>query len=150
VPPPSEADQEILVLLVRARGGYGNTVAARLAAAGFDDLPRNGPFVLGGMAGHGGSAVEMIRSLGVTRQAASQLIDTLVLRGYLIREINTDDRRRMNIVLTERGHAAAAAIRAGIAEVDTRLAQALSPAELAGLRAGLAALGEIGEETRRG
>ena len=150
MPSPAAEDEEILLLLVRARGGYGNTVAARLAAAGFDDLPRNGPFVLGGMAGRGGSAVEMIRSLGVTRQAASQLIDTLVLRGYLSREINTEDRRRMNIVLTERGHAAAAAIRAGIAEVDARLAQRLSPAELGGLRAGLAALGDIGEETARG
>jgi DNA-binding MarR family transcriptional regulator len=150
VPSPAAEDAEILVLLVRARGGYGNTIAAHLAAAGFDDLPRNGPFVLGGMAGHGGSAVEMIRSLGVTRQAASQLIDTLVLRGYLTREINPEDRRRMNIVLTERGRAAAAAIRAGIGEVDARLAQLLSPAELAGLRAGLAALGEIGEKTERG
>ena len=135
---------------MRARGGYGNTIAAHLAAAGFDDLPRNGPFVLGGMASHGGSAVEMIRSLGVTRQAASQLIDTLVLRGYLSREINPEDRRRMNIVLTERGGAAAAAIRAGIGEVDASLAQSLSPAELAGLRAGLAALGEIGEKTEPG
>ena len=146
MPSPAAEDAEILVLLVRARGGYGNTIAAHLAAAGFDDLPRNGPFVLGGMASHGGSAVEMIRSLGVTRQAASQLIDTLVLRGYLSREINPEDRRRMNIVLTERGGAAAAAIRAGIGEVDASLAQSLSPAELAGLRAGLAALGEIGEK----
>lgn len=150
MPSPAGQAEEILVLLVRARGGYGNTIAAHLAAAGFDDLPRNGPFVLGGMAGRGGSAVEMIRSLGVTRQAASQLIDTLVLRGYLSREVNSDDRRRMNIVLTERGRAAAAEIRAGTAEVEARLAQSLSAAELAGLRAGLAALGEIGEKTGRG
>ena len=149
---PSRAaeDEEVLVLLVRARGGYGNTVAAHLAAAGFDDLPRNGPFLIGGMAGRGGSAVEMIRGLGVTRQAASQLIDTLVLRGYLSREVNPDDRRRLNIVLTERGCAAAAVIRAAIGEVDARLARLLSPAELAGLRAGLAALGEISEETEDG
>ena len=138
------------MLLVRARGGYGNTISAHLAAAGFDDLPRNGPFVLGEMAGNRGSAVEMIRSLGVTRQAASQLIDTLVLRGYLSREINPEDRRRMNIVLTERGRAAAAAIRAGIEQVEAELARTLSPAELAGLRAGLAALAAIGERTEHG
>ena len=138
------------MLLVRARGGYGNTIGAHLAAAGFDDLPRNGPFVLGGMASNRGSAVEMIRSLGVTRQAASQLIDTLVLRGYLSREINPEDRRRMNIVLTERGRAAAAAIRAGIEQVEAELARTLSPAELAGLRAGLAALAAIGERTEHG
>ena len=138
------------MLLVRAHGGYGNTISAHLAAAGFDDLPRSGPFVLGGMAGHRGSAVEMIRSLGVTRQAASQLIDTLVLRGYLSREINPEDRRRMNIVLTERGRAAAAAIRAGIDQVEAELARMLTPADLAGLRAGLAALGQIREKTERG
>ena len=138
------------MLLVRARGGYGNTISAHLAAAGFDDLPRSGPFVLGGMASHRGSAVEMIRSLGVTRQAASQLIDTLVLRGYLSREINPEDRRRMNVVLTERGRAAAAAIRAGIDEVEAELARMLTPADLAGLRAGLAALGQIREKTERG
>jgi DNA-binding MarR family transcriptional regulator len=150
VPFPAAEDEEILVLLVRARGGYGNTISAHLAAAGFDDLPRSGPFVLGGMAGHRGSAVEMIRSLGVTRQAASQLIDTLVLRGYLSREINPEDRRRMNIVLTERGRAAAAAIRAGVDQVEAELARMLTPADLAGLRAGLAALGQIREKTERG
>jgi DNA-binding MarR family transcriptional regulator len=156
--------EEILVLLVRARGGYGNTISAHLTAAGFDDLPRNGPFVLGGLAAprpagvsaetptlarSAVSAVELIRSLGVTRQAASQLIDTLVLRGYLSREINPDDRRRMNIVLTERGRTAAAAIRAGIDQVEAELAEALSPDEIAGLRAGLAALGRIRERTER-
>jgi DNA-binding MarR family transcriptional regulator len=149
-PTPPAEEEEILVLLVRARGGYANTVAARLWEAGFDDLPRNGPFLLGGMANRGGSAVEMIRSLGVTRQAASQLIDTLVLRGYLSRESNPDDRRRLNIVLTDLGRAAAAAIGAATAEVNARLAQMLSPAELDGLRAGLAALGEIREETELG
>jgi len=149
MPPAGEEEQTLLLLLLRARGGYGNTIAAHLAAGGFDDLPRNGRFVLSGMDRHGGSAVELIRSLGVSRQAASQLIDTLVLRGYLRRESNPDDRRRLNIVLTERGRAAGAAIRAATAEVNARLAQMLSPAELDGLRAGLAALGEIKEETER-
>ena len=47
----------------------------------------------------------------------------------------------MDIELTERGRAAAAVVRAGTAEVDRQLAM-LSPGELAGLRAGLAALGD--------
>ena len=94
---------DIPALLRSARGAYSNTVAAMLAGRRFDDLPRNGPFVLGGMANHGGSAVPLIQSLGVSRQAASQLIDTLVLRGYLGRQVNCDDRRRLDIELTERG-----------------------------------------------
>jgi DNA-binding MarR family transcriptional regulator len=118
-----------------------------LAAAGFEDLPRNGPFVLGGMAHHGGSAVEMIRGLGVSRQAASQLIDVLVLRGYLGRQVNRDDRRRLDIELTERGRAAAAVVRAAVEQIDRQLTARLSPAELAGLRAGLAALAAIKAQT---
>lgn len=137
---------DIPVLLRGARGSYGDAIAAMLAAAGFEDLPRNGPFVLGGMANHDGSAVDMIRGLGVSRQAASQLIDTLVLRGYLSRQINSDDRRRMDIQLTERGHAAAVVVRAAVKKVDRQLTAMLSPAELAGLRAGLTALATIKEK----
>jgi DNA-binding MarR family transcriptional regulator len=92
----------------------------------------------------------MIRGLGITRQAASQLIDTLVLRGYLRRELNADDRRRVNIALTERGRAAAAVIHAAIEQVEAELVRMLSPDELAGLRSGLEALGAISERTRRG
>jgi DNA-binding MarR family transcriptional regulator len=145
--PAAPDPSDIPALLRGARGSYGNTIAAMLAAAGFEDLPRNGPFVLGGMANHGGSAVEMIRGLGVSRQAASQLIDTLVLRGYLSRQINSDDRRRMDIELTERGRAAAALVRDAVKKVDLQLTAMLSPVELTGLRAGLAALATISERT---
>ena len=141
-------DANIPALLRGARGSYAHTIAAFLAEAGCDDLPRNGPFVLGGMANRSASAVDMIRGLGVTRQAASQLIDTLVVRGYLSREVNPADRRRLNIELTDRGRAAAEAIGAAIGQVDEELAAMITPAELAGLRAGLAALAEIRERTR--
>ena len=133
----------IPALMRAARGSYARAIAAQLAAAGFDDLPRNGGFVLGGMANYGGSAGEMIHGLGISKQAASQLIDTLVVRGYLTREINQDDRRRMVIDLTERGRSAAASVRAGVEAIDAELARMISPAQLAGLRAGLEALGEI-------
>src|ERR1700760_4506894 len=118
---PAGDDVNIPVLLRGARGSYARTIAAYLTEAGCDDLPRNGPFVLGGMANHRGSAVDMIRGLEVTRQAASQLIDTLVVRGYLSREVNPEDRRRLNIELTERGRAAAAAIAMAIDRVDDEL-----------------------------
>jgi DNA-binding MarR family transcriptional regulator len=140
-----EEDVVIPALLRAARGSYAQAIRGRLSDAGFDDLPRNGGFVLGGMANHGGSAVDMIRGLGVSKQAASQLIDTLVHRGYLTRDMNPNDRRRMTIELTERGRGAAAAVRSGVEAVDAELAQMLTPAELAGLRSGLAALGHIKE-----
>ncbi len=130
-------------LLRAARGAYGRVIQSRLTAAGFEDVPRNGAFVLGGMANHGGSAAYLVRELGVTKQAASQLIDTLVMRGYLERAINPNDRRRMTIDVTERGRAAAGIVRAGVLAVDAEVAGMITPAELAGLRAGLEALGAI-------
>jgi DNA-binding MarR family transcriptional regulator len=142
-------DVSVPALLRGARGSYACTIVAFLAEAGFDDLPQNGPFVLGGMAGRRASAVDMIRGLGVTRQAASQLIDTLVVRGYLSRQVNPSDRRRLDVELTDRGRAAAEVIAAAIRQVDAELATMITPAELAGLRAGLTALATIKERTRR-
>src|SRR5471032_754835 len=116
----------IPALLRAARGAYGHAVRSRLASGGFEDLPGNGPYVLGGMANHGGTAGDLIRQLGVSKQAASQLIDTLVLRGYLERTVNADDRRRMTIELTDRGRAAAEAVAEGFNAVDAELANLLS------------------------
>jgi DNA-binding MarR family transcriptional regulator len=141
-------DVNIPALLRAARGSYAHTIADFLAEAGCDDLPQNGPFVLGGMANRGASAVDMIRGLGVSRQAASQLIDILVVRGYLSREVNPADRRRLNIELTERGRAAAGAIAAAIGRVDEELATMITPSELAGLRAGLLALAQIKDQIK--
>ncbi len=92
---PAAVDVSIPALLRAARGAYGNAIRARLAAADCDDMPRNGPYVLGGMASRGGSAGDLIRQLRVTKQAASQLIDTLVVRGYLDRRGDPQDGRRM-------------------------------------------------------
>jgi DNA-binding MarR family transcriptional regulator len=140
------ADQIVLPALIRfARGAYGQAIRARLAAAGYDDLPRNAAFILGGMANQGGTAGDLIRQLGVTKQAASQLIDTLVLRGYLERGVDPDDRRRMTIELTDRGRGAAECVRAGVVAVDEELAERCPPEVIYGLRAGLVALIEIRE-----
>jgi DNA-binding MarR family transcriptional regulator len=151
VPVPAGAEEVVVPALLRAaRGAYGDAVRARLAAAGFDDLPQNGPYILGGMANRDGSAGDLVRELGISKQAASQLIDALVLRGYLERAVDPADRRRLTIALTDRGRAAAAAVRAGVEEVDEALAGRLSPAELHGLLLGLGALAEIRAQSRAG
>lgn len=78
----------IPALLRASSGSYGHAIAVRLAAAGYDDMPRNGSYLLGGMVNHGGSTGQLVRQLGVSKQAASQLIDTLVVRGYLRRGVD--------------------------------------------------------------
>jgi DNA-binding MarR family transcriptional regulator len=54
----------------------------------------------------------------------------------------------MDIELTERGRAAAVVIRSAVEQVHRQLVAKISPAELAGLRAGLAALAAIKQETQ--
>lgn len=135
----------IPALLRAARRPYRQAIIEGLAEAGFDDMPRNGSYVLGGIVNRGGSASRLVHELGVTKQAASQLVDTLVLRGYLERATDPADRRRIIIQVTERGRAAAAAVRDAVETVDAELATRLSTTEIAALRTGLSALADIAE-----
>jgi len=58
-----------------ARGSYGHAIRRHLAAAEFDDLPRNSAFVLGGMANWGISATDLIRDLrSRNKQPANSLM----------------------------------------------------------------------------
>ena len=138
----------IPALLRAARGTYAAAIAGQLASAGIDDLPRHGAFVLGGMAGRGAMAADLIDGLGIGRQQAAQLVDTLVTRGYLTREESPGDRRRGTLALTDRGRLAAAEIRAAIEDIDDELGRRLAPDQLIGLRAGLFALAQIKREQR--
>lgn len=145
-----EAEGLLLPALLRAsRGSYGEAVRASLEQAGFVDVPRNGAFVLGGVVNQGVAARDLVRQLGVSKQAASQLVDTLVVRGYLERTPDEQDRRRVTLRATERGAAAATAVRDAVRSVDEQLARLLTAEQLSGLRAGLVALCDIRDELER-
>jgi DNA-binding MarR family transcriptional regulator len=133
-PPP------LPVLLRAGLVAYRERVQEQLAAAGFDDLPRGGPYVLGAMANRGGGARDVIEQLGVSKQAASKLIDALVVRGYLDREVDPDDRRRLTLTVTARGRAAAGVVGRAVASVERELAGEIGRDAVDVLRRGLAAL----------
>ena len=128
-------------LLRAARRSYSQAVAVRLEGAGFDDLPRDGGYLLQALAAEGvASPCQLSRDTSVTRQAGSQLIDTLLRRGYVRRWNHPQDGRRTVVELTDRGRAAAELVRAAVAGVEAGLAELLTPTEQAGFRAGLLAL----------
>lgn len=133
-------------LLRVAHGAYVHAVEARLAAAGVFDLPRQGPFALAGIARHGGSMTYLTRELAVSKQAASQLIDALVQRGYLERCEDPDDRRRISLTLTERGLSVARAVHESVDLVERELRTRVPAEQIEGLRAGLIALCHMREE----
>jgi DNA-binding MarR family transcriptional regulator len=82
----------------------------------------------------------------VSKQAAGQLVDTLVTRGYLDRSPDPEDRRRLTITLTQRGHAAAAVIRAAVQRVDADLVARVGQEYIAHARLVLAALIEANDD----
>lgn len=133
-------------LLRAAREAYGAAIRAALRSDGFEDVPRNGAFVLGGMDRNGSSLGEVIKALHLSKQAGGQLVDTLVTRGYLDRTVDPTDRRRLSLSLTERGTAAAAVIRGAVEGVDGTLAERRGAAEIAAARKVLAALIVIRDE----
>jgi DNA-binding MarR family transcriptional regulator len=135
-----------------AREVYREAVREALAGAGCDDIPRNAVFVLAGL-DHGAKETEfspqadVVASLGLSKQMASQLIDTLVLREYLERRNDPVDRRRMEVRLTGRGRSAAIAIRSATDAIDATIANLITTDQLNGFRAGLAAYQVIRERS---
>jgi DNA-binding MarR family transcriptional regulator len=129
-------------LMRLARGSYKRAIDAEYAARGIDDVPNPGGYVIAYLANGEESIPEMIEGLGIRKREFNNLVDSLVLRGYITRQTDPDA-GRVSFALTERGRAAAEAIFEGGRVVDEELERRLSAAELAGLRRGLAALGEI-------
>jgi DNA-binding MarR family transcriptional regulator len=144
VTPPArtslDGDITTPMLLRTGRRAYAAAMRSELVRRGLEDLPRNGPFVIRAVARSGAALSEIADELAVSKQAASKLIDLLVARGFIDRSADPSDRRRITLTLTRRGKKAVEAVEAGTARVDAALADALSPDEMAGFRAGLNAL----------
>jgi DNA-binding MarR family transcriptional regulator len=128
-----------------ARNVYAAEIRKALIAAECDDMPRNGVYVIGSIARSGAPLGRIIRELAISKQAAGQLVDTLVLRGYLVREVDPEDRRRLTLTLTERGSAAAAASRSAVERIDAELLSRVGPAAIRQTLATLHALIQLGE-----
>lgn len=134
-------DEVALGALLRVAGNtYATAMRDALAAEGFDDLPRDGVFFLGAIRGANTSLSDVIRWLGSSKQSVGQLVDTLVLRGYVHRDVDEQDRRRLKITLTERGEQVAAIARRVTRSIDEKLLQAVGAAHVDCTRATLKAL----------
>lgn len=142
--PTTPYDDLVLpVLLQEARGAHTRAIRDALAAAGFDDMPRAGGRVIGRIARGGTNVTEVAGAYGVSKQAGSQLVDTLVTRGYVERIPDAADRRRMTVALTDRGRAAAKEIRAAIDRVDAAHIDAIGAEEHYRMRRALGVLADL-------
>ena len=87
---PSIADTYFTIpeLMRVARGSYKRAVDVELAAGGLEDLPTGSGYLLAYLVSDEESIAEKIEGLGIRQREFRQLADTLVVRGYITREID--------------------------------------------------------------
>ncbi|WP_369187342.1 MarR family winged helix-turn-helix transcriptional regulator [Streptomyces sp. R08] len=90
--------------LLTAAGDLTKRINDGVVARGFDARPAYG-FAFARLAPDGATATDLAAHLGVTKQAASQLVDELVRKGYAERCPHPGDARARLVVLTESGWA---------------------------------------------
>jgi len=112
-------------------------VQAGLAHRGFDDVRPAHGFAFVRISAGGTTTGELAVHLGITKQAASQLVEQLVQRGYLTREEDPRDARARVLRLTERGRGCTAAARAAAIETVEAWRGQLEPAQFETLRTAL-------------
>jgi DNA-binding MarR family transcriptional regulator len=90
--------------LLAAAGDLTQRIHDGVIARGFEGRPAYG-FAFARLAPDGATVTDLAAHLGVTKQAASQLVDELVRKGYAERRPHPGDARARLVVLTERGWA---------------------------------------------
>ena len=108
--------QALAVGLLSAGRALVDGISAGVRARGFEDLRPAHGFAFARLAPDGATITQLAEHLGVTRQAAAQLVDELLARGYVRRGRHPDDARARLITLTDRGWACTRAAEAAIAD----------------------------------
>ncbi|MGW1618631.1 MarR family winged helix-turn-helix transcriptional regulator [Streptomyces sp. NPDC002172] len=103
--------------LLAAAGELTQRINDGVVARGFDGMRPAHGFAFSRLAPDGATVTELAAHLGVTKQAASQLVDEIVRKGYAERRPHPGDARARLIVLTGRGWACTRAAEEAAAEV---------------------------------
>ncbi|MEU7909094.1 MarR family transcriptional regulator [Actinoplanes sp. NPDC049118] len=135
---------DLPVLLLSAARALVDGIDAGVRARGFADLRPAHGFAFVRLSGDGATVGQLAEHLNVTKQAASQMIEELVTKGYVTRRPHPDDARARLVVLTPKGWACTRAADEAATEVLRPWADTLGPQRLAALRADLSRLATPG------
>ncbi|GAB1330496.1 MarR family winged helix-turn-helix transcriptional regulator [Streptomyces sennicomposti] len=91
--------------LLAVAGELTQRIHEGVVARGFEGLRPAHGFAFARLSPAGATVTELASHLGVTKQAASQLVDEIVRKGYAERRPHPEDARARLIVLTGRGRA---------------------------------------------
>ncbi len=94
---------EIAVALLQSSRALVDELHARLEQRGHPGLRPVHGYAFQSVGAGGTTSGALAVDLGMTKQAAGQIVDELARKGYLRRTSDAADRRRKLIVLTERG-----------------------------------------------
>lgn len=106
----------------------------RLRALGWTDVRPAFGFVLLAARDQPTSVTGLAALMGVTKQAASKLVETMVASGYVQRESGAPDGRQRPVRLTPRGEELLRAVEQIYAELEQEWAQVIGPADLRRMR----------------
>lgn len=117
-------------LLRRVNQRYRAEVVGALEEAGFGKIPQPGYWALMAAAGGASDARHLVSVMGVSKQAVSKVVESLVAGGFLERRPHGADRRKIDLLLTQKGRRAVEAIEAAVDRTDRRLAAELGSTSL--------------------
>jgi DNA-binding MarR family transcriptional regulator len=120
--------------LLAASRALVDGISAGVRARGFDDVRPAHGFAFSRLSAGGATITQLAEHLDVTRQAAAQLVDELIAKGYVERHPHPLDARARLVVLTEKGWACTRAAEAAISDTLRPWEQELGPKRLRALR----------------
>jgi len=112
-------------------------ISAGVRARGFADIRPAHGFAFTRLAAGDATVTDLAGHLGVTRQAAAQLVDELVAKGYAERRPHPGDARARLVTLTPKGWACTQAAEAAITDTIRPWAAALGEQRLLALTSDL-------------
>ncbi|MFQ6143571.1 MarR family winged helix-turn-helix transcriptional regulator [Streptomyces seoulensis] len=130
--------------LLAVAGELSRRIHDGVVARGFEGLRPAHGFAFARMSPAGATVTELAAHLGVTKQAASQLVDEIVRKGYAERRPHPEDARARLIVLTERGRACTRAAEESAADAVRAWAGVLGEEQVRSLGRQLALLAPHG------
>ncbi|MGP3924358.1 MarR family winged helix-turn-helix transcriptional regulator [Streptomyces sp. 8N616] len=110
----------------------------RLAEAGYGDLRPVHGMAFQVLRDGGATSSELAERLGVTKQAAGQIVDDLERRGYVRREAHPAGGRRRLVVLTGKAHEHLSVAGRTLHALEAELAERVGERDLTALRTELA------------
>jgi DNA-binding MarR family transcriptional regulator len=136
--------QTLTASLLATAAALVDGIHAAVAARGYDDLRPTHGFAFARLAPDGATVSELAAHLGMTKQAASQLVEELVTKGYVERRPHPDDARARLVVLSDRGWACTRAADQAAAETVRPWAKTLGERRMRALIADLATIAPHG------